>query len=198
MQVAQAPQQHLIQIICAPPLQIIKAGTVRSRCDGHFQQRGNSVRYEPKTFDEHQQIEESVVAWLASNPVARLPLSDLDRPRAASAAPDVPASVGGMIAVSYCALIGALFVATTGSASSIFAVAIAALFVAIFFTVPRIFFAVEAMPESRPGLGKFLNRGMQTLTGHSSGPAALVQMLIVPIFLTLAVLAMGLIVSLTG
>jgi hypothetical protein len=51
------------------------------------------------------------------------------------------------------------------------------------------------MIEKRPGLGKFLKRGMETLTGHSSGPAALVQILIVPIFLTLAVLAMGLIIA---
>ncbi len=102
-----------------------------------------------------------------------------------------------MIAASYMALIGALFVATVGSLSSIFAITIAALFVVIFFTVPRIFLAVEPMTERRPGLGKFLTRGMQTLTGHSIGPAALVQMLVVPVFLTLAVLAMGMIIALS-
>ena len=102
-----------------------------------------------------------------------------------------------MLAASYATLIGALFLATAGSASSIFAIVIAAIFVAIFFTVPRIFFAVEPMTEKRPGLGVFLNGGMETLTGHCSGPAALVQMMIVPVFLTLAVLAMGLIVKLT-
>ena len=32
---------------------------------------------------------------------------------------------------------------------------------------------------------------MRTFTGHSSGGAALVQMLMVPAFLTLAVLAIG-------
>lgn len=126
-----------------------------------------------------------------------LPVGDMEPTRPASVAPDVPGSVGGMIAASYMALIGALFVGTAGSLSSIFAIAIAALFVVMFFTVPRILFAVEQMPERRPGLGKFLKCGMQTLTGHSSGPAALVQMLVVPVFLTLAVLAMGLIIALS-
>lgn len=154
------------------------------------------VRYERDTFEHHQPVDESAVAWLAPT-IAPLPLSDVAPARAAPAAPDVPRSVGGLIAASYVGLIVALYVATAGSLSSIFAIAIAGLFVAIFFTVPWTFFAIEPMTERRPGLGKFLKRGMATFTGHSSGPAALVQMLVVPVFLTLAVLAMGLIVTLT-
>lgn len=154
------------------------------------------MRYEPDTFERHQPVDDTAVAWLAPT-VVPLPLSDLEPTRAAPAAPDVPGSVGGLIAASYVALIGALYVATAGSLRSIFAIAIAGLFVAIFFTVPPIFFEIEPMTESRPGLCKFLKRGMETFTGYSSGPAALVQMLVVPVFLTLAVLAMGLIVTLT-
>lgn len=154
------------------------------------------MRHEPDTFERRQPVDETAVAWLAPT-VAPLPLSDPEPTRAAPAAPDVPGSVGGLIAASYVALIIALYVATAGSLSSIFAIAIGAFFVAIFFAVPRIFFAVEPMTERRPGLGKFLKRGMQTLTGHSSGTSALVQMLVVPLFLTLAVLAMGVIVALT-
>lgn len=154
------------------------------------------MRYEPVMFEGHQPLEEADVSWLAPS-IAPPPLGELKPTRPAPAAPDVPASVGGMLAASYATLIGALFLATAGSASSIFAIVIAAIFVAIFFTVPRIFFAVEPMTEKRPGLGVFLNGGMETLTGHCSGPAALVQMMIVPVFLTLAVLAMGLIVKLT-
>lgn len=153
------------------------------------------VRYEPDTFERHQPVDETAVAWLAPT-IAPLPLSDVAPARAAPAAPDVPGSVGAMIAASYVGLIVALYVATAGSLSSVFAIAIAAFFVAIFFTVPRIFFAVEPMSEQRPGFSKFLKRGMETLNGPSSGPAALVQMLVVPVFLTLAVLAMGLIVAL--
>ena len=154
------------------------------------------MRYEPDSFECHQPSNDFVVSSFAPA-LAPLSLGVPESTRPAPAVPDVPASVGGMQAASYAALIGALFVATAGSASSIFAIAIAALFVAIFFTVPRIFFAVEPMTEKRPEFGKFLQLGMETQTGHSGGPAALVQMFVVPVFLTLAVLAMGLIIKLT-
>lgn len=153
------------------------------------------MRYDPDTFERHQPVDATAVAWLAPS-VAPLPLGEVEPTRAAPAAPDVPSSVGGLIAASYVALIAALYAATAGSRSSIFAIAIAAFFVAIFFAVPRIFFAVEPMTGRRPDMGKFLKRGMETMTGHSSGPAALVQMLVVPVFLTLAVIAMGFIVAL--
>ena len=118
--------------------------------------------------------------------------------RATPAAPDVPTAVGGLIAASYAGLIAALAVATVGSAESIFVIVIAALFVIAFFTVPRIFFAVERDSGVRATLDEFLRNGMNTFTGHNSGRAALVQMLIVPILLTLAVLAMGITIATVG
>ena len=36
-----------------------------------------------------------------------------------------------------------------------------------------------------------MHKGLDTLTGHSTGKDALVQMLIVPVLLTLGLLAMG-------
>lgn len=161
-------------------------------------EKGILVRHAPDTFERHQAMDGTKIAWLTSATIASLAVSDEEPFRAAPAAPDVPGAVGGMIAGSFTALIGALFIATAESASSIFAIVIAALFVAIFFTVPRIFFAVEPTITPRPGLSQFLDHGMATLTGHSSGPAALVQMLVVPVFLTLAVLAMGLIIAVTA
>ena len=106
-------------------------------------------------------------------------------------APEVPAAVGAMIVAAYAGLIGAFAVATVGSAQSLFAVVIAALFVVAFFTVPRIFLAVEPKTQKRSSFDRFMIDGIQTLTGHNSGPAALVQMLIVPVLLTFAALAMG-------
>jgi hypothetical protein len=103
--------------------------------------------------------------------------------------------VGGLIAASYVTLIGTLAIATTGSSPSIFAVVIAAFFVGMFFAVPRIFFAVEPKSGRRPRLGQFIREGMDTATGRSGGAAALVQMLVVPICLTLGVMAMGVIVA---
>lgn len=107
------------------------------------------------------------------------------------AAPDVPGAVGGLIVAAYAGLIGAFALATAGSAESIFAIVIAALFAVAFFTVPRIFLAVEPNDKRRPSLQRFMREGMDTLTGHSSGRDALVQMLIVPVLLTFGALAMG-------
>ena len=144
--------------------------------------------------------------WPAANLVP-LPVLDVDQPgrptadqdsaRAVAAfaptpaAPDMPAAVGGILFAAYAALIGAFAVATAASAYSIYMITISALFVVTFFTVPRIFFGIEPKAARRPSFSRFMHNGVQTLTGHSSGKDALVQMLIVPVFLTFAALAMG-------
>lgn len=139
--------------------------------------------------------------WPTSAQLAPFPIPQMERMsesqefRATPAAPDVPAVVGGMVAASYAALIIALAIATIGPGESGFMLAIAALFVTIFFGVPRIFFAVEQDGGVRASLRDFLRDGMDTCTGHNSGTAALVQMLIVPLLLTLAVLAMGIVIA---
>ena len=107
------------------------------------------------------------------------------------AAPDVAPGVGGLILTAYLGLLAVFFTLFAGSPAALFAVCVSASFVAIFFTVPRIFFAVEADRSRRPTLDGFMARGLDTFTGHSSGKDALVQMLIVPILLTLGLLAMG-------
>ena len=142
--------------------------------------------------------------WPTSASVAPFPVPEMEPIhqrldfRATPAAPDVPAAVGGLIAASYAGLIAALAAATIGSAESIFVIVIVALFVIAFFTVPRIFFAVERDSGARASFDEFLHNGMNTFTGHNSGKAALVQMLVVPIMLTLAVLAMGITIATVG
>lgn len=142
--------------------------------------------------------------WPTSASIVPFPVPELElisprqEFRATPAAPDVPAAVGGLIAASYAGLIVALAVATADSSESIFAIVVAALFVVIYFTVPRIFFAVEGDSGARTSFDAFLRNGIDTFTGHNSGKAALVQMLIVPLLLTLAVLAMGIIIATVG
>jgi hypothetical protein len=142
--------------------------------------------------------------WPSTNLVP-LPILDVEEPQRAPpqaearvaafmptpAAPDMPAAVGAILFAAYAALIGAFALATVASAYSIYMITISALFVVTFFTVPRIFFGIEPKAGRRPSLGRFMHDGVQTLTGHSSGKDALVQMLIVPVFLTFAALAMG-------
>lgn len=109
------------------------------------------------------------------------------------AVPDVAASVGRLIVAAYATLIGVFFAFFTGSALALFSVVIAAGFVTIFFVVPRIILGIEPDSSQRPSFPIFLDRGLETLTGHSTGRDALVQMLIVPVLLTLGLLAMGIV-----
>ena len=147
--------------------------------------------------DELARTDLSAASWPATAAVAAVPVVEIERATSAAAfsptpaAPDVPASVGGLIAAAYIGLIGALALATARTADTAFVIAIAALFVAVFLAVPRLFFAVEPRGRTRPSLTRFMHQGLHTYTGHSSGAAALVQMLIVPVCLTLAILAMG-------
>jgi hypothetical protein len=109
----------------------------------------------------------------------------------AAAAPDIPVAVGAMIVGAYVALISAFAIATVRSPESVFAIVVAALFLAAYFTVPRLFFAVEPKGAPRPDFARFMEEGQQTATGPCSGGNALVQMLIVPLALTVGALAMG-------
>jgi hypothetical protein len=108
-----------------------------------------------------------------------------------AAAPDLPPAVGRLIAGAYVALIGVLAATMARNAESAFVISIAALFLVAFLSVPRIFLAIEPETTRRPSMSAFLERGMQTATGHLSGRGALVQMLVVPVLLSLGVLAIG-------
>ena len=130
---------------------------------------------------------EAAVAPAAANDAAAEPF----RPPPALA--DVPAGVTGLVAGSYVALILVFFALFANSPLALFSITICAFFVAIFFAVPKIFLEVEAAPVRRPTFARFLNSGIETLTGRSSGRDALVQMLIVPVLLTLGLGAMGII-----
>lgn len=133
-------------------------------------------------------FEESVWPILNRDVMCPVPvLSVIDEApvfRSAPAAPDVPAAVGVLLFASYLALIGALALATAGPGQSRFMLVIAGLFVVVFFTVPRLILAQEPSSDCRVTIERFLADGMETYTGHCSGRAALVQMLVVPVMLT--------------
>ena len=157
-------------------------------------------------FDLERNVDAAdlAAAWPVSAQIAPLPLSEIEaacdtRPlHPAPAAPDGPVAAGGLLAISYVTLIAALAWATVGSGHSMFMIAIAAFFVAVFFAVPVIFFGIEPGARRRVSFARFMSQGIDTLTGHNSGKAALVQMLIVPTLLTIGVVAMGIIVAIVG
>jgi hypothetical protein len=109
-----------------------------------------------------------------------------------AAAPDVPVAAGGLMVAAYAALLAAFPLLIAHDGSSFFAIVIGAFYLAMFFGVPAVFFRIEADSSRRPELSLFLERGMQTATGHISGRGALVQMLVVPVLLAGGVVAIGL------
>ncbi len=79
------------------------------------------------------------------------------------------------------------------SREALFAIAICAVFLAMYLGVPRIFLGVEPKVAKCPSFDAFLYKGLETYTGHCSGKDALLQMLLVPVLLTLCGFAMGII-----
>jgi hypothetical protein len=155
---------------------------------------------------EHRQVDalDMAAAWPSSAQVAPLPIPESPKQEPAgrftpaAAAPDLPVAAGAMIVAAYVSLVGALAVATVAPGQSLFAIAIAGFFLFMFFSVPAMFLGVEGDDARRPSLARFLDQGMQTLTGHNSGRAALVQMLLVPVALTFGVIGIGIAIALIG
>ena len=130
--------------------------------------------------------------WPVTAQIAPALLPHVARPQmGALSSPEIPAAIGKLIIIAYAGLIGALALVAAGTRQSNFMIVIAALFVVMFFSVPRIFLGVERKGGIRPSLDQFMANGTQTLTGHNSGKDALVQILILPVSLTFAVLAMA-------
>ena len=142
---------------------------------------------------QHQVDSRDVVAvWPAMPQVAPLPLQEIDAPESKidypGAAPDVPAAAGAFLVGVYATLLTVLAVGTTGSGKSLLSIVVAAFFLFMFFAVPAVFLGVADEKTKRPSMARFLEQGMQTMTGHSSGREALVQMLAVPVCLIFGML----------
>ncbi len=118
--------------------------------------------------------------------------------RSAAAAPDIPTAVGRSFVAAYIMLLTVFAVAFAHSREAIFALAICAVFLTTYLSIPRIFLGVEPKQGKRPDFDTFLDKGLETYTGHCSGKEALVQMLIVPVLLTLCAVAMGMIALKVG
>lgn len=106
---------------------------------------------------------------------------------------DVATGVARLVVATYAALILVFFGLFANSTLAAFSITICAFFVAMFFGVSRLFLAVEAAPGRRPSFGRFMRSGIDTLTGRTGGRDALIQMLIVPVLVTLGLAAMGII-----
>jgi hypothetical protein len=112
--------------------------------------------------------------------------------------PDVPVGVGRMIVASYIAMVVAFAVGLGGDRDMNFALIIVSLFVVVYFTLPSILLGVAPETSARPSLKRFMSEGMMTYTGWTDGKAALVQILIVPVCLTIAAIAMMVVTWMIG
>lgn len=113
--------------------------------------------------------------------------------RSAAAVPDIPVAVGKMLVAAYVALLGTFALTMAHSPRAAFAIVICAVFLTMYLAVPRVFLGVEPRQGNRPSFDTFLRKGLETYTGHCSGKEVLVQMLVVPVLLTLCGLVMGVI-----
>jgi hypothetical protein len=125
------------------------------------------------------------------------PLGEIERAvggttvRGEAALADMPVAAGKALIAAYAGLMGAFVLTMAKGGEASFAIAISGFYVAMFLGVPALFLHVERRPERRPALANFLEQGMDTATGYISGAGALIQMLIVPVLLTMAILAIG-------
>ena len=114
-----------------------------------------------------------------------------------AAAPDVPAAVGAMIVSVYALMMLGFFVGFARGADATMMVIISALYTAIYLAVPAVLLKVEGA-SGQIGFQRFMRVGLQTWTGHLSGGEALVQMLLIPGAISIAILSIGIVVALSA
>lgn len=111
-----------------------------------------------------------------------------------AAVPDVPVSAGVMIAGSYGLIMAGFFLGFAHGRDAVMMVVISALYATIYLTVPAIMLHAEGR-GSRPNMQRFLRDGLNTWTGHASGRAALIQIMLIPLAIALAVFAIGIVAA---
>ena len=109
-----------------------------------------------------------------------------------AAAPDVPAAVGLMILGVYALIMAAFLVLFARDTEAGLMVAISGAYFTVYLAVPAIFFRAEGR-SGDINLQRFLKDGLETWTGHVGGHEAIVQILLIPVALAIAITAIGII-----
>lgn len=112
-----------------------------------------------------------------------------------AAAPDVPAAVGVAILAAYGLMMAGFLTFFAGSAENLLAVAVDAVYLAMYLGVPAAMFMVERR-KPRITWFQFLNKGLITWTGHVGGREAVAQILTIPLTIAGGVFGVGLIAHL--
>jgi hypothetical protein len=109
-----------------------------------------------------------------------------------AAAPDVPAAVGWMILGVYALIISSFLLLFARDMEAGLMVAIGGVYFTVYLGVAAVFFRTEAR-SGDIDLKHFLKHGLHTWTGHVGGFEAIVQILLIPVALTIAITAIGVI-----
>ncbi|HEX7920133.1 MAG TPA: hypothetical protein VF583_04220 [Bradyrhizobium sp.] len=109
-----------------------------------------------------------------------------------AAVPDVPAAVGWMILGAYALIMASFLVLFARDMEAGLMVAISGVYFAVYLGVPTVFFRTEGR-SGDIDLRRFLKDGLNTWTGHVDGHEAIVQILLIPAALFVAITAIGII-----
>lgn len=110
--------------------------------------------------------------------------------------PDLPPAVGFMLVGAFAWIIGAYLITFRSDLQALEMVVVDAVYASVYLGVPWIVLKLEPRTGPNPTLAVFLDRGLQTFTGHLTGTHALVQILTIPVALAGATTAMCLVAKL--
>jgi hypothetical protein len=108
------------------------------------------------------------------------------------AAPHQPPAVGWLMLLAYAASMGGFLLFFGGSGYTAFVIAIGVFFLAVYAGVPYVFLRLQARNPDQATWTGFLERGLETWTGHLSGRQALFQIMAIPVALAIAAFGIGL------
>jgi len=108
-------------------------------------------------------------------------------------APDLPPAVGFCLVAAFAWTIGAYLITFWSDLRALEMVVVDIVYVAVYLGVPWIILMIEPRTGRNPTMATFLDRGLQTWTGHLKGWEALVQILLIPVALAVATTAMCLV-----
>lgn len=114
-----------------------------------------------------------------------------------AAAPDLPAAVGWMILGAYALVMAAFVLLFARDTEAGFMIAISGVYFTVYLGVPAAFFRAEAR-SGDIDLKRFLRDGLEIWTGHVDGLEAIAQILLVPVALTIAITAIGIVSIMTS
>ncbi|GIQ75217.1 hypothetical protein [Bradyrhizobium sp. RD5-C2] len=109
-----------------------------------------------------------------------------------AAVPDVPAAVGWMILGAYALIMASFLVFFARDMEAGLMVAISGVYFTVYLGVPAVIFRTEGR-SGDVDLHRFLKDGLNTWTGHVDGHEAIVQILLIPAALFIAITAIGII-----